>query len=126
MLLVQLHIWEGGFIWVNYIFLLKVPVCQVASLSVQSPESAKEDVFSYPILTLLRPVALVFAPAPAAQTAWCCTETQSAGSVHCHHSETSLQKQQRDPGSAGKKGEGQTGSYTAKQDPPRKQVVFIS
>lgn len=106
-------------------FLRKVSGSQVASLSIQSTKSAKEDVFSYPILTLLRPAALVFVPAPAAQTAWCCTETQSAGSVHCHHCETSLRQQQRDPGSAGKKGEAQIGSYTAKQGPARKHV-FIS
>lgn len=123
--LVQLSIWEGVFIWVNYIFYLKAFVSQVPSLSIQSPKSAKEDVFSYPVLTLLCPAALVFVPAPAAQTAWCCTETQSVGWVHCHHCETSLQQQQRDPGSVGKKGEAQTRSYTAKQDPGKKNV-FIS
>lgn len=86
---------------------------------------AKEGVFLYPILTLPRPAALVFVPPPAGQTAWSCTETQSAGSAHCHRCETSLQQQQRDQGSAGKREEAQTRSYAAKQDPARKYVVFI-
>lgn len=106
-------------------FLLKVSVSQEASLSIQSPKPAQEDVFLYPILTLLRPTALIFAPAPTAQPAWCCTETQSAGSVHCRRCETSLRQQQRDPGSVGKKGEAQAGSYTATQHLARKYVVFI-
>lgn len=83
----------------------------MASLSIEFPVPAKEDAFLYPVLTLSCPTALVFVPAPTDQTAWCCTEIQSAGSVHCHRCETSLLQHQRDPGSAGKKGETQIGSY---------------
>lgn len=97
----------------------------MASLSTQLLKSAKEDICSHPVLTLLHPAALVSAPSPAAWTIWCCTQTQSAGSVHCHHCETSLLQQQRGPGSAGKKREAQTRSGTAKQGPARKKVVFI-
>lgn len=119
--LVLVCIWENGFIWVNYTFNLSVP--QVASLSTQFPKSAKEDICSQPVLTLLHPAALVSAPSPAARTIWCCTQTRSAGSVHCHHCETSLLQQQRGPGSVGKKGEAQTRSDTAKQDPARKSFI---